>query len=40
MLTHITINNFTLVEHLDLDLKHGMTAITGETGTGKSILNG
>ncbi len=38
MLTHITINNFTLVEHLDLDLKTGMTAITGETGTGKSIL--
>lgn len=38
MLTHITINNFTLVEHLDLDLKSGMTAITGETGTGKSIL--
>lgn len=38
MLTHITINNFTLVEHLDLDLKKGMTAITGETGTGKSIL--
>ncbi|ODS24370.1 DNA repair protein RecN [Candidatus Endobugula sertula] len=38
MLTHITINNFTLVEHLDLDLKRGMTAITGETGTGKSIL--
>lgn len=38
MLTHITINNFTLVEHLDLDLKQGMTAITGETGTGKSIF--
>ncbi len=38
MLTHITINNFTLVEHLDLDFKRGMTAITGETGTGKSIL--
>ena len=38
MLTHITINNFTLVEHLDLDLNKGMTAITGETGTGKSIL--
>lgn len=38
MLTHITINNFTLVEHLDLDLSAGMTVITGETGTGKSIL--
>jgi DNA repair protein RecN (Recombination protein N) len=40
MLTHLTINNFMLIDHLDLDLKHGMTAITGETGTGKSILLG
>ena len=38
MLTHLTINNFTLVEHLDLDISSGMTAITGETGTGKSIM--
>jgi DNA repair protein RecN (Recombination protein N) len=40
MLTHLTINNFMLIEHMDLQLKHGMTAITGETGTGKSILLG
>src|SRR5690606_37208193 len=28
MLTHLTINNFTLVDQLDLDLKPGMTVIT------------
>ncbi len=38
MLTHLNIQNFTLVDHLDLDLKPGMTVITGETGAGKSIL--
>ncbi len=38
MLTHLHIQNFTLVEALDLDLKPGMTVITGETGAGKSIL--
>jgi len=40
MLTHLSIQNFTLVEHLDLDIKPGMTVITGETGAGKSILLG
>jgi DNA repair protein RecN (Recombination protein N) len=40
MLTHLNIQNFTLVEHLDLDIKPGMTVITGETGAGKSILLG
>ncbi len=29
-----------LIEHLDLQLRKGMTAITGETGTGKSVLLG
>src|SRR5690625_6972119 len=38
MLTHLSIQNFTLVDHLDLDFKAGMTVITGETGAGKSIL--
>lgn len=38
MLTHLSIQNFTLVDHLDLDMKPGMTVITGETGAGKSIL--
>lgn len=38
MLTHLNIQNFTLVDHLDLELKPGMTVITGETGAGKSIM--
>src|SRR5690625_2080239 len=38
MLTHLSIQNFTLVDHLDLDFKARMTVITGETGAGKSIL--
>lgn len=38
MFTHITIDQFMLVEHLELELARGMTAITGETGTGKSLL--
>jgi DNA repair protein RecN (Recombination protein N) len=40
MLTHLSIQNFTLVDKLDLDLKPGMTVITGETGAGKSIVLG
>ncbi|UTA47039.1 DNA repair protein RecN [Simiduia sp. 21SJ11W-1] len=38
MLTHLSIHNFTLVEHLELELDQGLTAITGETGAGKSLL--
>jgi DNA repair protein RecN (Recombination protein N) len=38
MLIQLTIQNFALVEQLDLDLQAGMTAITGETGAGKSIM--
>lgn len=38
MLTHLNIQNFTLVDRLDLDIKPGMTVITGETGAGKSII--
>lgn len=38
MLTHLSIQNFTLVDQLDLDLRPGMTVITGETGAGKSIV--
>lgn len=38
MLTHLNIQNFTLVDQLDLDIKAGMTVITGETGAGKSIV--
>lgn len=40
MLTHLSVQNFTLVDKLELELNSGMTAITGETGAGKSILLG
>lgn len=38
MLIQLTIQNFALVDQLDIDLHKGMTAITGETGAGKSIM--
>lgn len=38
MLTHLHINNFTLVDTLDQELHGGLTVLTGETGAGKSIL--
>lgn len=38
MLSHIYLSNFAIIEKLDLELKSGMTALTGETGAGKSIL--
>lgn len=37
MLAQLTISNFAIVRELDIDLHAGMTAITGETGAGKSI---
>lgn len=40
MLRKLRISNYALIEHLDIDLKPGFTAITGETGAGKSILLG
>jgi DNA repair protein RecN (Recombination protein N) len=38
MLSQLTIQNFALVDQLELELQRGMTAITGETGAGKSIM--
>ena len=38
MLTHLTIENYALIDHLDISFYQGFTAITGETGAGKSIL--
>ena len=38
MLTHLLIKNFALVDQLELELKDGMTVISGETGAGKSIM--
>jgi DNA repair protein RecN (Recombination protein N) len=38
MLSHILIRDLAIVSHLELELGAGMTALTGETGAGKSIL--
>ncbi len=38
MLRHLSIRNFAIVESLDLEFQAGFTALTGETGAGKSIL--
>ncbi|GIZ12294.1 DNA repair protein RecN [Pseudomonas sp. NCCP-436] len=38
MLVHLSIHNYAIVEHLDLELRAGMSAISGETGAGKSIM--
>jgi DNA repair protein RecN (Recombination protein N) len=38
MLLSLRIENFALVDYLDLDLGAGLTVLTGETGAGKSII--
>ncbi len=38
MLTTLCIDQFAIVQHLELDFTQGMTAFTGETGAGKSIM--
>ncbi|MDH5352985.1 MAG: DNA repair protein RecN [Gammaproteobacteria bacterium] len=38
MLESIQIKNFAIIEALQLEFDQGMTALTGETGAGKSIL--
>ena len=40
MLKHLHIENYALIESLDIDLQDGFSVITGETGAGKSILLG
>ena len=40
MLNRLTVNNFALIENAQLELNNGFTVITGETGSGKSILLG
>ena len=38
MLAQLRIRDFAIVAELELELAPGMTAVTGETGAGKSIL--
>ncbi len=40
MLKSIYIDNYALIERLEIELKNGLTIITGETGAGKTILLG
>lgn len=40
MLTHLAIRNLAVVDAAELDFEPGFTALTGETGAGKSILVG
>lgn len=40
MLTHLSIRNFALIDRADIDFQNGFLVITGETGSGKSILLG
>ena len=38
MLKFLSIRDFVIVDFLELDFSSGFTALTGETGAGKSIL--
>lgn len=38
MLTHLQLRDFVIVEEVDLEFGPGLTALTGETGAGKSIV--
>jgi DNA repair protein RecN (Recombination protein N) len=38
MLSHLCIDNYTIVESLEMEFSGGMTVVTGETGAGKSIM--
>ncbi|MBK9272660.1 MAG: DNA repair protein RecN [Saprospiraceae bacterium] len=40
MLKSIRIKNYAIIDHLEIEWPEGFTAITGETGAGKSILIG
>ena len=40
MLTKLKINNYALIDSLEISFNNGMTSITGETGAGKSIILG
>ncbi|WP_107037678.1 DNA repair protein RecN [Brumimicrobium mesophilum] len=40
MLNRLSVKNFALIENAQIELESGFTVITGETGSGKSILLG
>ncbi|MEI6765345.1 MAG: DNA repair protein RecN [Bacteroidota bacterium] len=40
MLQHLSVENYALIDKLEIDFEDGFSIITGETGAGKSILLG
>ena len=38
MLIHLTISNFAIIGHLEIQFKPGLNILSGETGAGKSII--
>ena len=40
MIQHLSIKNYATVEHLEIEFSPNLTAISGETGAGKSIILG
>lgn len=40
MLFHLSINNYALIDSVEIEFDRGFTVITGETGAGKSIMLG
>ncbi|MFZ2207510.1 MAG: AAA family ATPase, partial [Porticoccaceae bacterium] len=38
MLTSLNVTDYSLAEQLEVEFATGMTAITGETGAGKSLV--
>ncbi|MDD7718971.1 MAG: DNA repair protein RecN [Eubacteriaceae bacterium] len=38
MINHISIRNFAIIENTEIDFEDGLNIITGETGSGKSIV--
>jgi len=38
MISHISIKDFAIIEDADVDFQKGLNVITGETGSGKSVL--
>jgi len=40
MLRHLHIQNFAIIDHMEIEFSNGLQIITGETGAGKSIIAG
>lgn len=40
MIRQLSINNYALIDRVDLSLNEGLTILTGETGAGKSVMMG